>query len=100
MNKNPNHRNIFRLLYHGNKAQIEKLERDKHKPDFLDHKLYELQHLLNDEMYELNIEVDKYSSLVNDSVNDILTDIEKEASDVANISHMIILKCKELKGEL
>lgn len=101
-NKNPNHRNLFRLLYHGNKAQIEKLERDKDKPDFLDHNLYDLYYLLNDEIKELNNELDKHINLANDYDNiDMLRDaIEQEAADVANFAHMIILKCKDLKGEL
>lgn len=97
-----NHRNISRLLQHSTRAMIKKLERDKDKPDFLVHSLQELNELKVAEDIELDTELIKFNNLGDnyESMHELLTLIEDECADVLNITAMMVLKCKQLKGEL
>ena len=78
-------RNTTALLEAGNKAQLEKLERDSHKPPFEDVELWEAWDRLKEEVEELSIEMSKHLCGF-----DNLEEIRKESADISNFCHIII----------
>ena len=78
-------RNYRELLEHGNKAQLEKLLENKHKEDWPNEIDYTYA-CMDLEMKELQKEV--YRGYGVD-----FSKIRREAADVANFAHMIILAC-------
>ena len=82
-------RNYCNLLHHGNRAQLEKLTENHHKSGFDDLDIEYLYECLEEEMAEL-------WSVIEDQ---LLDETRREAADVANYAHMIILQCdKRLEG--
>jgi len=81
----------FALLNAGLTAQEEKLRENRHKRGFNEVTLDYAWRRLTEEVQELNMEING-TVILNHS------DIRKEAADVANFAHMLILKCdQELK---
>jgi hypothetical protein len=76
-------RDYLKLLQAGNTAQIEKLRENEHKPGFDNIDINWAFKRLHDEFREL------FSELSEDNKDYSL--IRKEAADVANFAHMIIL---------
>lgn len=88
--------NYKELLTHGNEAQLEKLKENKSKCGFDNVKIYYAAQRIYQEYNELITEVNNQML----SEKDRLNRIRREAADVANYAHMIILKCdKELMKE-
>jgi uncharacterized small protein (DUF1192 family) len=83
-------RDIDKLLGRGTALQTYKLLANAHKDDFNTLKVDELFALLEDEIEELAAEVYKWKNGKADLIELVL-----EAADVANFSHMIILKAEE-----
>lgn len=83
-------RNYKELFQAGNKAQLEKLQRNEHKKGWNDLRVGYLTNRIDDELEELFKET---ISMPRD-----YRKIRHEAADIANFAHMIILRCdKELK---
>ncbi len=85
--KESENRDYDSLIKAGNKAQIEKLRENDHKDPFNTVALWDAYCLLRDEIEELDFEID-------DSNKDY-SKIRREAADVANFAHIIILKCDQ-----
>lgn len=85
-------RNYADLLGAGNNAQIEKLLENEHKGGFTGQDLIQLFLLLQEEVLELTREMvlEFYDP----------RSIRREAADIANFAHMIILECdREIADE-
>ena len=85
-------RDYAELLGAGNKAQVEKLLENEHKGGFSGQDLIDLFLLLQEETLELTREMvlEFYDPRA----------IRREAADIANFAHMIILECdKEIRDE-
>lgn len=92
-------RDYDKLLEAGNKAQLEKLEENNHKRGFDEIDLDYAYGRIEDELLELKKELyDLYygefpCKILKDQYNCV--DVRKEAADIANFAHMIILKCDQ-----
>ncbi len=89
-------RDIDALLKAGNKAQREKLEENRHKGGFDIDDLFITYEKLVAEVYELKEEL--YTELTPKKEIDYVK-AKREAADVANFAHMIILKCDNILNE-
>ena len=87
MKKRRENMDYYNLLNDGNIAQLEKLRANEHKKGFEDIDIMYAFRRLIDEVEELDNEID--------SNNNDFSKIRKEAADIANFCHMIILKCDE-----
>jgi hypothetical protein len=104
-------RNYDELIESANKAMLEKLKENEHKPGFDEISLDHAIHRIKDELIELNIEFDNYKDAEWDCRN-IKSDLNKqlmikslhkvrrESADVANFSAITILKCDKLLHEI
>ncbi len=86
-------RDIDALLKAGNKAQREKLEENRHKGGFDTDDIFIIHEKLVIEVYELEEEL--YTRLMPKKEIDYAK-ARREAADVANFAHMIILKCDDI----
>ena len=75
------------MIAAGNKAQIEKLKENKHKKGFDDIDIMYAFGRLAEEFLELEREI---------VFTENIDEIRKEAADVANFAHMIILRCDQI----
>jgi hypothetical protein len=82
-------RDYNQLIHAGNRAQVEKLIENSHKGGFdyieIDYAIYRI----DDEVRELHIASRKKD----------IKEIRREAADVANFNHMIILACDRILYE-
>jgi len=88
-------RNYEELIQSANKAMMEKLLENEHKPSWKDINLKDLFSFLFFEMEELNTEV-----FYNSDVPGRAARIRREAADVANYAAMIIELCDEMIAQL
>ncbi len=89
-------RDYDELLKSGNNAQLEKLKENEHKRGFEDIGLYYAFKRLDEEYEELKCELYDFSSFGRIHKNTFdFSAIRKEAADIANFAHMIILKCDQ-----
>ncbi len=92
MRKRNDRRDYHALLNAGLTAQEEKLRENQHKESFDDVKMWDAYTMLRDEVEELDCEID--------SIDKDFSKIRREAADIANFCHMIILRCdQEMKNE-
>ena len=82
-------REYVNLLHSGCKAQLEKLTENSHKPGFEGDDLAGTYMMLEAEVGELWEAIEMKG----------LTDIRREAADVANYAHIIIYNCDRLLKE-
>jgi phosphoribosyl-ATP pyrophosphohydrolase len=77
------------LLEAGNKAQLEKLKENEHKEGWDNINMKYAINRLNEEVDELIIA--KHRGYV--------PEIRREAADIANFAHMVVLACDRMMGD-
>ena len=87
-----------RLLAAGNAAQLEKLKENGHKDGFEQIGMDYAWKRLEEEMSELSREL-CIIPLTGPGYHKAIRKVRREAADVANFAHMIILKCDGLLQE-
>lgn len=82
-------RDYEKLIESGNKAQLEKLLQNEHKPGFEDIDIVYAYKRIKQEESEL------FWEIFNGKENVDFSKIRHEAADIANFAHMIIYKCDQ-----
>jgi len=84
-------RDYSNLLDAGVAAQLEKLKENEHKKGFEDVDIYYVYRRIHDEYRELGEEIfyDKFQNNID------YNKVRREAADIANFAHMIIVKCNQ-----
>ncbi len=82
-------RDYNKLLHAGNRAQVEKLIENSHKAGWDNIGIDYAINRIEDEVRELHTAIDKRD----------VKEIRREAADIANFAHMIILTCDRILYE-